>query len=59
LTNWRCGLAELASVKRDSAAGDGFGNAGMTYSINVWRCLKRAAPHIFGALQLASQIVVP
>jgi hypothetical protein len=48
-------IAELASVKRDAAAGNGFG----TYSINVRRCVKGAAPHIFGALQLASQVVIP
>jgi len=44
-------IAELASVKRDLVAGDGFGNAGMTHSINARRGVKRAAPHIFGALQ--------
>src|SRR5947209_10805207 len=44
-------MPELASVKRDSAAGDGLGNAGMTHSINARRRVKRAAPHLFGTLQ--------
>jgi hypothetical protein len=44
-------IAELASVKRDSAAGEGFGNAGVRHSINAQRRVKRAASHIFGVLQ--------
>src|SRR3954451_4841686 len=35
-------MPELASVKRDSAAGDGFGNAGMTHSINVRHRVQRS-----------------
>ena len=42
-------IAKLPNVERDWAAGDGFGNAGMTYSINPQRRVERAAPHIFGA----------
>jgi hypothetical protein len=67
-------IMKLASIKRDSAAGDGFENTGMTYSINAQQLVYCAAPHIFGDLQririscnacwmsfgqLANQVVIP
>ena len=42
-------IAKLPNVERDWAAGDGFGNTGLTYSINPQRRVERAAPHIFVA----------
>src|ERR1700741_444353 len=40
-----------ANYLGDPAADDAFGNAGMDHSISAQRCIERAAPAIFGALQ--------
>jgi hypothetical protein len=44
-------IAELPSIKCDTAVGDWLGKAGTMHSINAQGRVKRAAPHILRTLQ--------